>query len=310
MAAKNAEAELADRELVATRTFNAPPSLVFKLWIDPNHVGKWWGPRGFTTTTHEMDVRPGGHWKFTMHGPDGKAYPNDIEYIEIDPPNLLVYDHFHPDFRSTVTFEEKAGKTCVTVWMLFATAEERALVVKQNKADVGLRQHLESLEAHLEQTKSENLVIVRTFDAPPERLWAMWTQPEHFAKWWGPRSFTTPFVTIDVRVGGTMLVCMRPTSGDFPEHWFKGTFEEIVEFERLVIRQQFCDPQGTPIDPRTLGFPPEMPGEMMLTVTFTNDEGRTRMRLEHTIPRVMAEGGARLGWTESFDRLDETLVDD
>jgi len=69
---KKNESPTADREITATRIFNAPRELVFDLWTTPEHLGQWWGPRGFTTTTHAMDMRPGGEWRFVMHGPDGR----------------------------------------------------------------------------------------------------------------------------------------------------------------------------------------------------------------------------------------------
>ena len=83
----------ADREIVATRLFDAPRDLVFMMWTDPNHIAQWWGPRGFTTTTLEMDLRPGGIWRFIMHGPDGRDYPNRVIYLEIVPLERLVYKH-------------------------------------------------------------------------------------------------------------------------------------------------------------------------------------------------------------------------
>ena len=61
-----------DREIVATRIFDAPRELVWKVWTEQEHIGQWWGPKGFTTTTYSMDVRPGGVWRFVMHGPDGR----------------------------------------------------------------------------------------------------------------------------------------------------------------------------------------------------------------------------------------------
>src|SRR2546430_11151240 len=79
-----------DREILLTRVFDAPRELVFKVWTDPEHVGRWWGPRGFTNTIHEMDVRPGGVWRFTMHGPDGVDYLNRIVFIEVARPERLV----------------------------------------------------------------------------------------------------------------------------------------------------------------------------------------------------------------------------
>src|SRR5205085_1300696 len=79
--------------IATTRTVDAPRELVWQMWTDPAHVGKWWGPNGFTTTTKSFDLRVGGAWLFTMHGPDGTDYPNKIVYREIVPPARLVYDH-------------------------------------------------------------------------------------------------------------------------------------------------------------------------------------------------------------------------
>ena len=81
----------AGREIVITRLIAAPPELVFDAWTDPKQIGRWWGPNGFTTTTHSMDVRPGGVWRFVMHGPDGRDYQNKIVYREVKRPERLVY---------------------------------------------------------------------------------------------------------------------------------------------------------------------------------------------------------------------------
>jgi uncharacterized protein YndB with AHSA1/START domain len=143
----------ADREIVATRVFDAPRELVFQMWTDPKHVAQWWGPKGFTTTTYEMDVRPGGVWRFVMHGPDGVDYQNKIVYIEIVKPERLVYSHSGgAQFRSTVTFAEQGGKTKLTVRMLFESATELDRVVKKFGAIEGLNQTLDRLEEHLATT--------------------------------------------------------------------------------------------------------------------------------------------------------------
>ena len=145
----------ADREIIATRVFDAPRELVFKAWTHPEHIGEWWGPRGFTTTTDEMDAKPGGVWRFVMHGPDGRDYKNKIVYIEVARPERLVYQHGGDDdvepvnFQVTVTFAEQGGKTRLTVRMVFPSAEERDRVVKEYGAEEGLKQTLERLEEHL-----------------------------------------------------------------------------------------------------------------------------------------------------------------
>src|SRR4051794_12623895 len=94
MVAKNTEATAtSDREIVATRVFDAPRELVFKAWTDPEHLAQWWGPTGFTNTFHEFDLRPGGVWRFVMHGPDGVDYKNENVFVEIVKPERIVFDH-------------------------------------------------------------------------------------------------------------------------------------------------------------------------------------------------------------------------
>ena len=144
-----------DREIVISRVFDAPRDLVFQAWTDPKHVGSWWGPTGFTTTTHEIDVRPGGVWRFIMHGPDGTDYPNKIVYLEIAKPALLVYDHGDEgqrSFRVTVTFAEESGKTRLTMRSLFATAAEREMVVTKYHAIEGGNQTLDRFGENLAKT--------------------------------------------------------------------------------------------------------------------------------------------------------------
>src|ERR1700674_3392033 len=142
-----------DREIVTSRVFDAPRALVFKAWLDPEHITRWWGPNGFTTTIHQMDVRPGGAWRFVMHGPDGVDYDNKIIYLEIVEPERLVYLHGDEgetgQFETTVTFEEQDGKTKLTMRALFPSAAERDHVVKEFGAIEGGEQTLDRLGAYL-----------------------------------------------------------------------------------------------------------------------------------------------------------------
>ncbi|MCX6020664.1 MAG: SRPBCC family protein [Chloroflexi bacterium] len=147
--------ETADREIVVTRLLNAPRALVFKVWTDPNHVPQWWGPTGFTTTVHEMDVRPGGVWRFIMHGPDGVDYDNKIIYVEIVEPERLVYDHRGEDegdgvvFRTTVTFENQGDKTLLTMQAVFPTAAARDHAAREYGAIEGGQQTIDRLAEYL-----------------------------------------------------------------------------------------------------------------------------------------------------------------
>ena len=150
-------ASTADREIVVSRLFQAPRELVFKAFTDPNGITNWWGPNGFTTTTSEMDLRPGGVWRFVMHGPDGTDYPNRVVYNEVVAPERLVYRHDDDagdgqvgvQFDVTVTFDDEGGKTRLTMRSLFETAAERARLVEEFGALEGANQTLERLGAYL-----------------------------------------------------------------------------------------------------------------------------------------------------------------
>src|SRR5262245_54382768 len=122
MAVKNSiDLERDSRSIIGSRVLDAPRALVFSVWTDPKHLAQWWGPNGFATTTHAYDFRPGGVWRFVMHGPDGRDYQNRITFDEIIPPKRIVYRHDGGDdvepvqFTQTVTFEDLGnGKTLLT----------------------------------------------------------------------------------------------------------------------------------------------------------------------------------------------------
>jgi uncharacterized protein YndB with AHSA1/START domain len=145
------DTETEPRSIIATRVFDAPRELVFAAWTDPKHLAQWWGPNGFTTTTHAIDARPGGVWRFVMHGPDGRDYENRITYDGIVKPERIVYSHDGGEdvepvrFQVTVTFEDYGGKTKLTMFMLFPSAEKRARVIAEYGADKGLLQTLARL---------------------------------------------------------------------------------------------------------------------------------------------------------------------
>jgi uncharacterized protein YndB with AHSA1/START domain len=114
----------ADRTITIDRTFNAPPETVWALWSNPEHLKNWWGPNGFTNTFESFDFRPGGDWRFVMHGPDGKDYANLNRFVEIEAPTRLVIDHLvFPLFRLIVTFEAFDGKTRMLFQQVFDSIE-------------------------------------------------------------------------------------------------------------------------------------------------------------------------------------------
>jgi len=161
VAAKNSiDLQQDPRSIIAVREFDAPRELVFAVWSDPQHLAQWWGPNGFTTTTSAFDARPGGVWRFVMHGPDGRDYQNRITYDEIVKPERLVYSHGGGEdvepvrFKVTVTFDAIGGRTRLTMRMLFPSAAERARAIKEYGADKGLVQTLTRLAEHLTALRS------------------------------------------------------------------------------------------------------------------------------------------------------------
>src|SRR6476660_5474023 len=204
MAAKNKS-----NEIRIIRMYDAPAKTVWEAWTDPKQVGKWWGPRGFTLTTHSKDLRVGGHWKYTMHGPDGTDWPNNTLYHEVEKHKKLVYDHgatddTPPKFRVTATFTEvKGNKTRLDMTMTLATpeaAEETRKFIKK----AGGNSTWDRLAEYLEKGSSgkDEFVIARSFDAPLETMFEMWTNPKHFSKWLPPTGFEMEFIRSDIRPGG------------------------------------------------------------------------------------------------------------
>jgi uncharacterized protein YndB with AHSA1/START domain len=136
------------RDLVITRVFDAPRELMFKAWTDPDHLVHWWGPKGFTNTFQEFDLKPGGVWRFVMHGPNGADYRNESVFVEIVKPERIVFKHVSaPQFQVTATFEDLGSKTKLIWRMLLETAAEcekvRTYAVGANE------QNLDRLEAQL-----------------------------------------------------------------------------------------------------------------------------------------------------------------
>ncbi|MFM6976202.1 MAG: SRPBCC family protein [Sphingobacteriaceae bacterium] len=115
-----------DTEIVSTRIVNAPRVIVFRAWSEPEHLKNWWGPTGFTNTFHEFDFRVGGHWRFTMHGPEQGNYLNECEFIKIEEPALIAWKRFSkPLFQVLFLFEEvNENQTRIIFKMLFNSIEE------------------------------------------------------------------------------------------------------------------------------------------------------------------------------------------
>ncbi|MBB6734596.1 SRPBCC family protein [Cohnella zeiphila] len=114
-----------EKEILSVRVFDAPREQVYEAWSNPERLARWWGPNGFTNTFDAFDWRPGGDWKFTMHGPDGVDYPNHNVFVEMVPFERIVLDHVvSPEFRVTATFENAEGGTKLSFRQQFKHAEQ------------------------------------------------------------------------------------------------------------------------------------------------------------------------------------------
>jgi uncharacterized protein YndB with AHSA1/START domain len=156
------------------------------------------------------------------------------------------------------------------------------------------------------RVQQENaLVITRVFDAPVDQVWKAWTDPEEIKKWWGPEHFTAPAIKNDLRVGGSYLYCMRSPDGQ--DFWSTGTYREIVPMERIVATDSFADEQGNVVPASHYGMD-DFPTETELTVTFEEDDGRTKLTLRHVgMPTGDMADQAEAGWNQSLDKLADSL---
>lgn len=314
MAAKNKS-----NEIKITRIYDAPVKTVWEAWTDPKQVAQWWGPRGFTLTTHSKDLRPGGNWEYTMHGPDGVDYPNNTIYHEVEKYSRLVYDHGGyrdrpPMFRVTAVFSEVKGKTKLEMTMAFPTpeiAEESRKFIKKAGGESTWDRLAEYLEK--ESTDKDIFVINRTFDAPLDVMFEMWTNPKHFSQWLPPTGFKMDFLKANIKSGGETFYCMANDTG--LKMYGKAKYIEITSPNRLVYTQQFCDEkENVSRHPMAPTWP-----ETMKTTVILTEEGPDRTRVtvtwevhgaataEEIETFKNSRGGMTQGWTGSFDKLDAYL---
>jgi len=296
-----------DRALVYQRTFTAPRALVWKAWTTAHQIAPWWGPSGFGNTVHKMEVRPGGQWAYTMHGPDGTDYENLVTYLTVDEPSRLVYDHGDPadpkQFLVTVVFTEVADGTQMDYRMVFPTKEARDHAVEKYGAIEGFRQNMDRFEGWL---KKSGLVVTRIFPAPRSLVWKAWTEPQRLVQWWGPEHFTCPKAEVDLRVGGRYLLGMKGPDGAV--FYSGGEYLEIVREQKLRYTDAFCDETGAEVPAAALGLPGDWPPQFV-TVTFEDLGPRKTLVTVHQeqLPAEWVEM-TWAGWATSFDKLDDGLT--
>ena len=153
-----------------------------------------------------------------------------------------------------------------------------------------------------DDSSRDAVVIERTLEAPIGLVWQMWTQPEHFAAWYGPTGATIPVARMDVRVGGARFVSMEmETPNGTMRMWFTGEYLEVVENVRLVYTESPCDAQGVVLSPSEVGMPDGHPATTEILVELTDLGGRTTMLMTHR--GVPAGSPGAIGWTMALDKL-------
>ena len=317
MTAPQTRSSAALPDLMISRVFDAPRDLMFRLWTEPEHIRRWWGPHDFTVPHAEFDARPGGRLRIDFRGPDCVVFPNYGEVREVSPYDRLVFttEYRHGGEKLlvaqlvTVTFKDEAGKTRVTIRADVTHAEPEAADSLAGMEE-GWTQQIEKLEletvfaARGDEKKlavavpegRPYILMTRMLDGPRELVWKCMTEKEHFSRWWGPRKYSNEITDFDVRVGGRWRVIQRDPKGD--EFIFTGVFREITRPERLVW---------------TFGMENMFEGmEVVETYILEDFGGRTRYTAISRFDRMedrdgMAASDMEWGAGESMDRLEELL---
>ena len=320
--------DLSARQIVISRTVAAPAPLVFRAFVEPEHVIHWWGPFGFRNTSHAMDVRPGGLWRLTMHGPDGTDYPNLSRFVAVVPGQRLAFSHGsgragEPEFDMEITFSEANRRTRVTLCQTHPTAAQAEeigtyAIAGGNQTLTRLAGYLaamresapaEVLEGATADTQAD-FVLTREFAAPRTLLFRAMTEPEHLAKWFGPPGVRNRVVSSDLRPGGQLRYAIRSPAG---EAFGRAVYREIAAPARFAHVVSFTDKKFAPVrHPGNDTWPLEVLG----IATLTEHAGKTVL-FSRSLPinatdtdvATFRAGHASMvqGWQGTYDQLDQYL---
>lgn len=306
-------------EIRIVRVYDAPLATVWDAWTDPEQVAQWWGPRGFTLTHHSKDLRTGGHWAYTMHGPDGTDYQNKTLYHEVIPYQRLVYDHGGNDdrdplFRVTVVFSETNGKTTLDMTSTLPSAEQAEQMKKFIK-QAGGNGTWDRLAEYLGKKLHGKDVFVtnRSLDAKPETVFQMWVDPNHLQQWLPPKGFSMEFFRSEIKEGASTFYRMANAQG--AEMFGRSIYRQIIPNRQIVTAQQFVDAEENVIRHpfakhwpetmiSTIVFEPEGDGGTRVTLTTECAEGTSPAELEAFLKE---RPGMHAGWGGSLDALADLL---
>jgi uncharacterized protein YndB with AHSA1/START domain len=163
----------------------------------------------------------------------------------------------------------------------------------------------------IKQQRTKGSVIIRVLDAPREKAWKAWTDPDIVKHWWGPKDFTAPHISIDLRVGGRFVFSMRGAGldGAVKDYWNTGEHKEIVPMKKIITTMSFADERGKPVPASHYGLPGKWPKEVLVNATFADIKGgKTKLTVRETgVPREVAKL-SRIGWEQQLDKFADALV--
>ena len=288
-----------ERTLVTTRIYDAPREAVYKAWIDPKQLARWFPPEGFTSPRCEIDARPGGVFRVDMKAPagppfNGQVFPGPGTFREVVPNERLVFT-MEPEFEgqklpmvlTTVRFEDVGTKTRCTVEQTLDTVEAFETMAKQGMAE-GIAQSLGKLAGVLSGNPTDRgitvsdrtLTLTRVFDAPRELVWTALTDPNHITKWMFANDWESPYAKVEVRPGGSFSIGMRPADRSGEGFDLAGTYREVTKPERIVM---------------------EIGDGRLMTMALADVLGGTQLTL--SIEMAMSEEQERAGYTQILDHL-------
>jgi uncharacterized protein YndB with AHSA1/START domain len=270
---------LRPNEIELIRVYEAPVKVVWDAWTDLQQVEQWWGPRGFTVTTKSKDLQPNGKWLYTMHGPDGTAYPNITTYHVVLKYEKLVYDHGGNDereklFTVSVTFKENQGKTTMRMVYTLPNAEEAKKtkhLIKQANGHSTWDRLGEFLENKIHG--KDSFMITRSFATNLSSMFDMWINPQSFSSW-----------------------CSMTTDDGQTKHG-KINYLKISAPSTLIYTQNFCNKDIL----TTVLLTEEAPTQTRVAVKWEvhGESTEVERKTFHDMKSQMTAG-----WNSSFDKID------
>lgn len=306
-------------DFILARRFAAPRALLWRCWMDPAYLARWFGPRGFTCPICEIDPEAGGNFRIVIRAKDGTEYPLTGTFMEVVANTRIVkeddtsghseewHDMMDPDRKgqgkrkipmlTAITFANDGDGTLVTIRTSFPSIRIRDSFV-QNGLEAGWSSGLDKLDDLLfAVTGSDRTIrVTRLFSAPVATVFSCFSDPPNMSKWWGPNGFTTTTYSMDFRVGGSWHYTMHgPDGTDYPN---------FVRYTAIVPNRLIAYDHGTA---------PDEPPLFKQEISFAEEQGKTRVSFELTIADpaqrdgFIAFGAVEGGW-QNLERLDQYLL--